>query len=81
MTERLPVKPGVVRQHPLAVALRQDHDTQQGVRRRHQALRRQRHQCRALRTDLRERLVLHPSCSKARIGSAERDLSLVDRPI
>ena len=81
MTERLPVKPGVVRRHPLAVALRQDDDTQRGVRSRHHALHRQRHQCQALRTDLRERLVFNPSCLTARIGSAERNLSLIDRPI
>ena len=81
MTERLPVKPGVVQKHPLAAALRQDDDTQRGVRRRHHALRRRRHPCQARRTDLRERLVVNPSCLTARIRSAERNLSLVDRPI
>ena len=81
MTERLPVGLGVVQQHPLAVALRQDDDTQRGVRRRHQALRRQRHPCQARRTDLRERSVFNPNCLTVRIRSAERNLSLVDRPI
>ena len=81
ITERLPVKPGVVRRHPLAVALRQDDDTQRGVRSRHHALHRQRHQCQALRTDLRERLGFNSSRLTARIGSAERNLSPVDSPI